>query len=158
MQTQLPRSVQEIANVIGRSRALYLVGQLPRTYRRQWRCDLYVPQKLKPDHKLVSLLGWEDASKMVKEFGGLILQPARCDCIARDFKYQAVRQMRDEGMSAKDIAEATGIPARTVRHILAATSPEAGRDEECQSASDIPINPDTQGQRIRKGTSHANTH
>ncbi len=33
---------------------------------------LYVPKALSPHHRLVSILGWEDAQKLVDVFGGEI--------------------------------------------------------------------------------------
>lgn len=79
----LPKSVQEIADVIGRDKALHLIRSLP-TYvagkpgKRCTRVMLYVPQRLRLDHPLVLILGFEDAAKMVDHFGGECLQPANC--------------------------------------------------------------------------------
>ncbi|HDR9259609.1 TPA: hypothetical protein QDB21_005631 [Burkholderia vietnamiensis] len=79
----LPKSVQEIADVIGREKALHLIRSLP-TYvagkpgKRCTRVMLYVPQRLRMDHPLVQILGFEDAAKMVDNFGGECLQPANC--------------------------------------------------------------------------------
>jgi hypothetical protein len=79
----LPKSVQEIADVIGREKALHLIRSLP-TYvagkpgKKCTRVMLYVPQRLRMDHPLVLILGFEDAAKMVDVFGGECLQPANC--------------------------------------------------------------------------------
>ncbi|EGO80860.1 hypothetical protein, partial [Xylella fastidiosa] len=94
--TGLPASVQELADVIGRKQALTLIGQLPRTYpkgRRSGKVILYVPKALSPHHRLVSILGWEDAQKLVDVFGGEILQPANCNYIARHARDCAVVEL-----------------------------------------------------------------
>jgi hypothetical protein len=79
----LPASVQEIADVIGREQALHLVANLPRRSDNRpgkacKRPMLYVPQRITMDHKLVAILGFEDAAKMVNAFGGENLYPATC--------------------------------------------------------------------------------
>ncbi|WP_296652839.1 hypothetical protein [Paraburkholderia sp.] len=80
---ELPKSVQEIADVIGAEKALYLVRNLPTCYsgnpgKKAHRPMLYVPKRITHDHLLVHLLGFEDAAKMVHHFGGECLQPAGC--------------------------------------------------------------------------------
>lgn len=119
----LPASVQEIADVIGSERALYLVGQLPRCYagnkgKQSSRVIMYVPKTLKPDHQLVVLLGWHDARKLVDAFGGEILQPANCAEIYRQFRDQSILRMAREGMRPGEIAEVVGVSDRHVRNLL----------------------------------------
>ena len=120
---ELPASVQEIAEVIGRERALYLIGQIPQCGKRAWRVNFYVPQRLKPDCLLVRILGWADASKMVREFGGMILQPSNCNHIHRQFRNKTIRLMDAGGLSIQVIAENVGLTPRMVRNILAESSP-----------------------------------
>ncbi|WP_441253625.1 hypothetical protein [Bradyrhizobium sp. 613_E4_N2_2] len=125
---RLPKSTQEIAEVIGRERALFLVGQLPRSYsydKGRRVTHLYVPATLKPAHYLVQLLGWMDAMKLVSHFGGEILYPATCEEIARGFRDQNIRRLSAEGMSAVEIAEWFGMSDRQVRNILREIPPEA---------------------------------
>lgn len=121
---RLPRSVQEIADVIGSERALYLVGQLPRCHQTRknskqtsWHVILYVPKTLKPDHALVKLLGWHDAAKLVTAFGGEILQPASCAEIYRRFRDQAIARMLEEGDSTAYLAELFGMSAEMIRRV-----------------------------------------
>lgn len=76
----LPKSVQEIADVIGEAQALLLIQNLP-TYvgsNKHTRPMLYVPKNLPADHRLVQILGWHDALRLVYHFGGEILYPANC--------------------------------------------------------------------------------
>ena len=58
----LPQSVREIAEAIGREAALLLIGRLPVCYRdagkKSPKVILYVPKRLPPDHQLVEILGY----------------------------------------------------------------------------------------------------
>lgn len=122
---KLPLSVQEIADVIGRDRALYLVGQLPRTYPPSTksarggaeRVILYVPKSLRPDHPLVVILGWRDASRLVAAFGGEVMQPANCRDIYRRFRDRSILEMLLAGEDAAAIAELMGVSDRHVKNI-----------------------------------------
>lgn len=120
---RLPTSVQEIADVIGSDRALYLVGQLPKCYsgiegKRGVRVILYVPKRLKPDDNLVRILGWHDAMRLVNAFGGEILQPASCAEIYRDFRDRSIIRMSRDGMKTADIAKLMDVSDRHVRNLL----------------------------------------
>lgn len=123
---RLPASVQEIADVIGSERALYLVGQLPRCYSKDPRYPnaksshviLYVPKVLKPDHQLVQLLGWHDARRLVDAFGGEILQPGSCADVYRQFLNRSIVRMAHEGMKPAAIAELLSVSDRHVRNLL----------------------------------------
>ena len=117
--TALPESAQEIADVIGRERALYLIGQLPACGRRSWRVVLYVPKTLPADHWLVRVLGWRDAMALVREFGGEILQPSNCLCIHRAYRDRSICRMARQGVPTCEIADSMGVTARTVRGVLA---------------------------------------
>lgn len=122
----LPQSVQEIAAVIGRDAALYLIGQLPVCYvadkgkgRRgdkpcRKRIIMYVPKRLKPDHRLVQILGWNRAEMLVRGFGGEILCPANCEEVYLRFRNNEIRRLRSEGMGAKALAEIMGVGERLI--------------------------------------------
>jgi hypothetical protein len=127
---RLPASVQEIADVIGRERALFLVGQLPRCYvdtvgHQSWRVIMYVPKDLKPDHDLVKMLGWADAMKLVKGFGGEIMQPASCAGIYKTFRDRSALTMLETGMKPVEIAEILGVSDRHVRNLRREKTQEA---------------------------------
>lgn len=119
---QLPASVREIANVIGQEKALYLVGQLPRCVsRKSTHVILYVPtlQRLKPDHRLVEILGWHDAVKMCKAFGGEIMQPANCAGFYRSFRDRSIHRLATmENLPLQVIAAMFNISDRQVRNIV----------------------------------------
>jgi len=114
----LPESVEEIAEVIGRDKALMLIGQLPQAGKRSWRVCLYVPKKLPIDHPLVDLLGYQAAKKLAWAFAGMILQPSNCKGIYRAYRNREIWRMNDEGLAVSDIAEAVDLSTYRVREIL----------------------------------------
>lgn len=121
----LPASVQLIADVIGRDRALFLIGKLPKTYPPSTRTAhgaterviLYIPKALKPDHVLVQILGWQDASRLVHAFGGEIMQPANCREIYRRFRDRSILGMLREGQTTTTVAQLMGVSDRHVRNV-----------------------------------------
>lgn len=133
---RLPESVQEIAEVIGRDAALYLIGQLPTCYagtagHRSHRVILYVPKTLKPNHRLVEILGWNTALQLVKGFGGEILQPANCREIYAQFRDREIQRMLADGAKPAQVADLMGVSERHVRN-LAREKPQ----EEFTAAND----------------------
>lgn len=117
---ELTQTVQDIADVIGRERALYLIGKLPTTRvesRGYNKVLLYVPKNLPVDHLLVTILGWNDAAKLVRHFGGELIQVSNCEYIYRAFLHRSIKQMTADGMTVKAVAELLGLSERTVsRH------------------------------------------
>ncbi|MEX3924394.1 hypothetical protein AB4Y36_10235 [Paraburkholderia sp. BR10936] len=122
----LPTNVEEVARIIGRDKALFLVGALPRYERRNHgdgtvRYDImaYVPtiSRLKPDHALSKLLGYAVAGRLSKAFGGSLLRLESCREIYRSYRDRMVREFYAEGMRASEIAELFSITDRTVRTI-----------------------------------------
>lgn len=125
---KLPKSVQPIADVIGITQTLRLIGQLPVCQVRDKRYGaaisnriiLIVPVRLKPDDKLVQMVGYDDARKLVAHFGGEYLYPATCAEIYRDFLKKSAHRMLATGMKPTEIAEAMLIPYRTISRWLKA--------------------------------------
>lgn len=122
---RLPSSVEEIAEVIGRERALYLIGRLPRCYppsrgSRGWQEQvvMYVPKTLKPTHRLVRILGWHDATKLVRHFGGEILRPGNCRDLYRPHRDAGIRSAAQSGIPAVMIAEWFDVSERHVKNVL----------------------------------------
>ena len=123
---RLPKSVLEIAEIIGNERALYLVGKLPRCWaglpgKESSRVILYVPTlaRMKPNHELVKIMGWHDAQRLAREFGGEILQLANCAEIYRGFRDCSIlRLVNDHGMKPGDVAQLMGVSDRHVRNLL----------------------------------------
>lgn len=119
--------------MIGRERALYLVGALPRAYlgpANGSRVNLYVPATLKPSHPLVALLGWPDAMKLVAHFGGEILYPSKCDEIIRAHRDDSIRRLHAEGMTTTELSEWFSLDSRHVRRIVKDIQHEAN-DNRC---------------------------
>ena len=116
----LPKSVQEIADVIGRERALLLVGNLPRYYdytNQNTRVIMYVPKELTPEHRLVHILGWDDAQKLAKFFGGETLKPANCSFIYREFRERCMVSMLESGFGMEEVASLFNVCVRTVKNL-----------------------------------------
>lgn len=120
----LPPSAQEIADVIGRDRALFLIGQLPAAGRRAWRRVVYIPKRFGTDHPLVALMGWHDAEKLRRAFGGEILQPSNCNCVARAWRNRVIASLAADGLDAGAIADAASVSVFVVRKVLAGNAPE----------------------------------
>ena len=115
----LPESVQEIADVIGRDQALTFIGQLPQAGKRKWRVCVYIPKTLSPDHKLVEMLGYRDAERMVRAFSGMILQPSNCRYLEREARWRRVLELSAEGVIEDEIADQLDLSASRVREIIA---------------------------------------
>lgn len=128
--------------MIGRERALYLVGQLPRCVRRDTRYPgatqseviLYVPSlsRLTLKHELVRILGLRDAEKLCRHFGGEILRPASCAEIYRNYRDKIIDSMLRAGCSIDHVAATFDISPRHVRSRLA----EIPREERAIAAND----------------------
>lgn len=111
-ESRLPASVFEIAEVIGREKALLLVSQASRCYppsRGASRCEslqVYVPQPQKLlNHKLVRVLGYNDAMKLARVFGGNIVKLANCQELYRPFRDAAIVRCHKAGVPLSLIAE-----------------------------------------------------
>lgn len=116
---RLPDSVEEIAEVIGRDRALEFIGKLPQAGKRKWRVCVYIPKTLPADHKLVAMLGWHDAQRLVRAFSGMILQPSNCRFLEKEHRWRRVREMAGDGISDDEIAGQMGFSPERVREIIA---------------------------------------
>jgi hypothetical protein len=139
----LPASAQEIADVIGREQALFLIGQLPRIYSPDTRYKaaqkstvvMYVPKVLQPTDKLVRILGWVDASKLARAFSGMLIHPASCTEIYRPFRDRNIIRLVNEGVPRLMVAEWFGISERMVRTILSEIPPHERRAANEQNCS-----------------------
>jgi len=123
----LPGVAQEIADVIGRDQTLHLIGRLPTSGTRSWRVCLYVPKRMNVDHILVRILGYRDAERMRRHFGGEILQPSNCRFLMRAARNIKIRELSDAGEPVAAIAQAYGLTENHVSHILRGNPPEDPR-------------------------------
>lgn len=104
---RLPKSVQQIADVIGSEKALRLVRQLPPCGKRDRRRNLYIPKpaRLTVNHRLVGLLGWDDALALCQSLGGQTVQPALCRYLERAMNNRRILALRDIGKTVPEIAD-----------------------------------------------------
>lgn len=123
-QERLPSSVQEVADVIGREKALELVGKLPSLRRPsgtpgEQRIEVYIPMlcNLKPDHKLVRMIGYAAAERLCHRFSGEILQLATCKGVYRAFRDKAVMRALNDGATEAEASEWFGVSIKTVQLI-----------------------------------------
>lgn len=133
--SDLPWSVREIAEVIGIEPALRLINQLPTCIagtegHKSVRPILYVPKRLPPDHRLVEILGWHDALKLVDHFGGEILYPANCREVERDILRRFAGELLAIGYRPEMVAEKLGVTIRTVRNMAKADTVSSTTKEQ----------------------------
>ena len=124
---KLPSHAQQVADVIGQDRLLHLVSCWKRTSSGgPDQLCMYVPEVLTPDHRLVSVLGWADASKLVKAFKREILYLPYCSSVFKSWRNQAIRRLaREANMKAPELSEWFDISERQVRNVLKEISLEA---------------------------------
>lgn len=117
----LPETVRLIAEVTGREDALYLAGHVirwgGRSHYGRSSC-LYVPRRLPSDHRLVHLVGWENARRLAVALGGEILSVAPCKGVYQRFRDNEVRRLAIEGGKASDLAAMMGVSERHIRSIV----------------------------------------
>lgn len=132
MPNALPDSVQQVAEVIGEEAALKLVNGWPRTAKAS-RPVVYVPARLTPDHRLVAILGWQTAERLVRVFGGDILFLATCASARRAGRDAEIEEDMRNGptLSPAVIAQRYGIHvvhARRIMNRLRANIPAMGSE------------------------------
>lgn len=128
--------------MIGRERALYLIGQLPRCYagsdgKKSWQVIMYVPKTLKATHPLVRIMGWPDAKALVQAFGGEIMKPPACIDVYRRFRDASIIELAKKKLAAAYIAEVMGVSVRHVQNLLRENPPEGMRDAANDNAAPL---------------------
>ncbi|MDH0657218.1 hypothetical protein N5D11_14035 [Acinetobacter johnsonii] len=115
--------LKSIAEVIGRHNALYLVSQCPR-YKTEKRAGqgqllLYVPKlkRLEMNHFLVKTLGYPDAEKLSREFGGELLVLAQCKQMILKARDNGIREMIRRGFNVTELANIFNVTERIVSKI-----------------------------------------
>jgi len=144
MSKPLPDSVQQIAEVIGDELALRLVDKLPRAFSKGHRAGepvLYVPKVLPPDHRLVAIIGWTDALKLSRHFGGELMFLATCSLHRKATRNDDILKLLGSA-SPGAVAIRFGISERQVRRVAAAARADIPPMERGHSrtnhAPDIP--------------------
>jgi hypothetical protein len=147
MQDEMPKSVREIADVIGVDQTMRLIAQLPvcrRPDRKTPTVMLYVPKKLPVDHDLVRMIGYQDAMKLVRAFGGEILYPAICRQMAKRVRDDAIVRTVAMGSRYELVADLYSVSVRHVRNLIAGA--EIAPEDAEPHAVQIDADP-TQGDR-----------
>jgi hypothetical protein len=120
---KLPESVAELAEVIGREDALALIGRRQRSGRRSWRICFYIPKHLPLDHWLVEELGLAKATRLSREFSGMILQPSNCRFLLFALRDARIIELAALGITEAVIADELGLSECRVREILTGRKP-----------------------------------
>lgn len=107
----LPTEVGLIAEIIGRERALFLAGKTERIW-------LTIPVRPSPNHKLVQILGMDDALKLSKAYPGWVIKMPGCWCVERDFRHKAMNFLYGQGFTLEAIAEIFSVSRRTVLNVV----------------------------------------
>jgi len=119
----LPETVRLIAEVTGREDALFLAGHVirwgGRSHYGRSSC-IYIPRSLTADHRLVRLLGLENARRLAAALGGEILSVAPCKGVFQRFRDNEVRRLAVDGMKVSVLATMVGVSERHIRSIIAA--------------------------------------
>lgn len=116
-----PASLLDIADVIGKEKTLHLVDNLQPCGSRAWRRCLYVPSEVTPDHKLVGILGMDDAKSLVDEFKGMVLHIASNKKEQIRQRNQKIRRLSMLGLNTQQIARRVQLSQRYVNKILRKT-------------------------------------
>jgi hypothetical protein len=127
---EYPQSVIELAEVIGLDQALKLCTSLPPCGSRPWRVAVYVPKRMPLDHKLIGILGYADAMKLSRHFGGEILQPSNGKFLEKRWFRQKIWQLSAQGRSPAQISEDIDRSIDVVKKTLRGKPPKACKGDD----------------------------
>lgn len=137
--SRLPDSVQQIADVIGEAAALELVRRWPRTKTNgdiPFRPIMYVPAKLTPEHRLVAILGWQNAARLVRVFPGDLIFLATCAITLRDDRNDVIASMIARKVSVASVSIKLGMSERHVRRIVTKMRADKAAMERARTRKD----------------------
>lgn len=106
---ELPKSVREIADVIGIETTLYVIQHLPSVYDKKYKRHklmMYVPNSMDaPRDKWLQFfivhIGHTKTEVLIKNFGGEILYPANCSHLISRQRDRFIRDLlREKDVSA----------------------------------------------------------
>ncbi len=115
---KLPKSLQEVVEVIGRRQTIHLITHWPPCKYRSRAVSIYVPKKLPSNHRLVKILGWEAAKRMSNEFPGMILNLPRYASLLRSYRNQFIAAMAADGIPVELIAKQVGLSVKQVVNVV----------------------------------------
>ncbi|MEO5334125.1 MAG: hypothetical protein H7839_19100 [Magnetococcus sp. YQC-5] len=114
-QADLPDSLEEIADVIGREGAVKLVNECGGT-------RIFVPRKMRVQHKLATLLGFEQARRLSLHFGGETLTVVRAAHLQRRTRNREIVRRYDSGVGVRQLAREHTLTERQIYTILSSVS------------------------------------
>ena len=114
----LPETVEEIAEVIGREKAVRLVEGTRQRGARRWRRHLYIPSDMPEDHRIVSLIGWDAAQALSFSHANSVLELPSCHSLRKAYLSDVVAKMAGQGADQAEIASELGIERKTVASLL----------------------------------------
>jgi hypothetical protein len=114
----LPRDLRLIASIVGREKAINLAGKL--LTRSGYKVvSLYIPKRITKDHKLIELVGENDAKALVDNLGGEILYIENClRSLVMRFRNRAIERLSLDGVSNKTIAFLFDLTPRQIKNII----------------------------------------
>ncbi|MBF0270880.1 MAG: hypothetical protein HQL98_02230 [Magnetococcales bacterium] len=115
LKEDLPGSLEEIAEVIGREGALQLVNACGGT-------RIFVPRKLRVQHKLVTMLGFEQARRLSHHFGGETLTVVRAAELLRRTRNREIVRRYDAGTGVRQLARDNALTERQIYAILSSVA------------------------------------
>lgn len=124
----LPEGVRQIAEVIGRWKALAFVAAIP-TYPRKGggiSRSIYIPRRLHVYHPLVQAIGRLDAEKLANKFGGEIINPGAAMATRLAARDQWIFEQAARGVTAGEIAKSVNLSVRRVKGIAKAVASASG--------------------------------
>lgn len=122
--SQLPESLQSVAEVIGEAAALHLAANWPRTVCQRTgrgRAIVYVPVKLPDAHPLIDLIGQPAAAALVTHFAGDLLFLASGTYKQAHERREAIAQAVRGGLSRESVARVFGVSDTTIKRALRAS-------------------------------------
>jgi len=116
--TPLPESVEEIADVIGRGNAVRLMEGTRASGKRRWRRQLYIPADMPDNHRIVSMIGLEAATRLSFSHGNLITELPSCHALRKAYLADHALRLNDGGAQLSDIARELGVEQKTAKGLL----------------------------------------
>lgn len=119
--TQLPVSIQTVAEVIGETAVLKLIREWPRTVSTatgRGRVIVYVPARMPTEHRLVEVLGLESAQLLVKRFGGELLFLASGHSLGARERRAMIARAVLAGMPRERVALHYGVSQTTIKRAM----------------------------------------
>lgn len=110
-----PVVFQEIRKLIGEEAADKLVAHFGGGQ------PLYIPSKVKPEHRLCQLVGEPVMQQLASEFGGLTIEIPRCFAQRIELRNRQILADRAAGMTQGDIARKYQLTVRAIRTITNST-------------------------------------